>query len=334
MSDRTIYALKVHETYREKVFASLKAGEARYGWSNIKTADLRELEKRQQAHGWGSLTAEEQHCYQNFLLGVKPEDYVVYVNVPRHGECTAARVTAPYFWRWEDQDFNHRLGCDPSSVVTFHRNDAAVHPDLSQRLKLRGRKWRIKEVAEFESLLAALREGAPSERRTAEHQEALLAKELTPHLNRIAEVIHHTHPNFSLEKLLERVFSALPEVEVVHPHHGRGDHGADLEVVTNRKHPLTGEIEQKVCVVQVKSHSGTEWSARAVEDIARAFARYPDADEGLIVSTATDMTEEVEQAIAAVEEEWKRPVYVLLGRNLAAFLLREAWDILGGGEIG
>ena len=75
----------------------------------VETADLRQMAHKVEGSGWASLTAEEQACYQYFLLGIVPGDYVVYINVPTWGQCTVARVTAPYHWRWSETDFNHRL---------------------------------------------------------------------------------------------------------------------------------------------------------------------------------------------------------------------------------
>ncbi len=119
IQERTVYALKGSAEWAGSVYESLAQGEARFGWSYVQTADLRQLAHKMEATGWKSLSAEEQACYHHFLLGIMPGDYVVYINVPTWGQCTLARVTAPYSWRWTNTDFNHRLGVDPTSVQTF-----------------------------------------------------------------------------------------------------------------------------------------------------------------------------------------------------------------------
>ena len=157
-----IYALRVGDNYW--IVNALKEGEGRFGWSYIPTANLYDLREKIKNEGWNALSADEQNCYrrQTFLLELKENDYVVYINVPKYDKCTLARVTDPYFWHYEgeDSDFNHRFPVDPESVFVFDRNDAIVHPLLSAKLKLRGRFWRIYHLQkEFEELVENLKKG-------------------------------------------------------------------------------------------------------------------------------------------------------------------------------
>ena len=146
-----IYAIKGSDSPEDvtKVYDALVAGEGRFGWSGVETADMRQLRRRVEASGWDSLSAGERNCYHPFLLDLKQGDYVVYVNVPEWGKCTLARVSGAYEWRWESDDFNHRFPVDPTTVRTFGRNDATVPANLSARLKLRGRWWRVYVREEF-----------------------------------------------------------------------------------------------------------------------------------------------------------------------------------------
>src|SRR5438067_1694142 len=156
-----IYALKGDAEC--DVVASLKQGEGRFGWSYISSANLRDLQSKINTIGWeAGLSDQEKDCYQGFLLEIKKDDYVIYINVPEWGKCTVARVTGPYFWRFDSPDFNHRFPVDPDSVATFDRNDAFVHPALSARLKLRGRYWGVYLQDEFENLAKALKGGVIS----------------------------------------------------------------------------------------------------------------------------------------------------------------------------
>ena len=87
------------------VYASLKEGVGRFGWSYMTNdagqplgdADLRRLKAKIEATGWASLTTDEQTRYQGFLLELKEGDWVIYVNVPSYGRCTVARVTGRYY---------------------------------------------------------------------------------------------------------------------------------------------------------------------------------------------------------------------------------------------
>lgn len=209
-----IYALKGDD--RCNAFASLKQGEGRFGWSYISTANLRELQRKIDNYGWKEgLSDEEKDCYQAFLLDLKVDDYVVYVNVPEWGKCTIARVTGPYFWKFDSKDFNHRFPIDPESVTTFDRNDAIVHPALSARLKLRGRYWRIYLQDEFEDLVKTLKGSVISQPRTLQTNLTFLTKAIQPLLISITEQIHHAHPNYDLEALLAEVLKNVPRVKEI-----------------------------------------------------------------------------------------------------------------------
>ena len=306
MTDYTIYALKGTgdtDTDVLTIHKSLTEGIGRFGWSYIETADLNELKCRIDADGWDTLTREEQDCYQGFLLDLKENDYVVYINVPEWGKCTLARVTDSYFWSFDDNDFNHRFPVNPESIFVFDRNDAIVHPSLSRRLKLQGRYWRIYTHEEFDSLVKALKERKEGKQRTSETNLALLKQEIQPALEEITKKIQHTHPNFDLEELFEETFKKIPGVQKVTRHRGRGDHGADLTVVFESGIPIPGLQQQHTCLVQVKSFEGEHWNTRAVDDIRKAFGHYPQADMGLIVSTATASSEELDNALNELQKE-------------------------------
>jgi hypothetical protein len=324
-----IYALK-GDPEGFDILSSLRQGEGRFGWSYCSTADLRELRSKIEAAGWESgLSDEEKDCYQSFLLDLQDGDYVVYINVPEWGHCTIARVTGPYVWRFEDKDFNHRFPVDPSSVLAFDRNDAVVHPALSARLKLRGRYWRIYLQDEFAELIKALTEGIVASPRTPVVNLAFLAKEIQPFLVNITERIHHTHPNTALEALLAEVFKNVPGVREVKWQGGAGDYGADLIVVFESGLPVPGLQRQSTCVIQAKSFEGEHWDITAANDIRRAFDHYPEADMGLIVSTATAGSKVLENALDQIREHTGKPVALLIGADVAAFLLRFGGQSLG-----
>ena len=319
--DFTIYALKGSSEWFD-ILASLKRGEGRFGWSYIESADLRELKKRVDQKGWDSLTEEEKDCYQVFLLDFKEGDYVVYINVPEWGKCTVAKVTGQYKWKFTESDFNHRFSVDPSTVYVFDRNDASVHPALRSRLKLQGRWWRIYLKDEFAGLLEILKKGFTPSERTPEANLRFLSNEIQPFLLNITQRIHHTHPNYDLECLLAEVFKKIPGVSDVKWQGGAGDHGADILVTFDGGLPIPGLEKQSVLVVQVKSYEGNHWDTRAIEDIKRAFEHYPEASMGLVISTANSITTSVEQELDKLREASGKPVALLVGSDVAAFLLR------------
>ncbi len=188
--------------------ASLKDGVARFGWSYTPTADLTTLQQRITTQGWDSLSADEKDCYQAFLLNVQAGDWWVYINVPEVSRCCAAKVTGPYKWLGQYDDFNHSVSVDPSSFFEFDRRDAAVPPYLRARLMLQGKKWRINAQSDFENLVEAARSNRLGTSFSLSTDIGALAAELEPLLAQIAGLIQRAAPNRNLESLLEQVIHA------------------------------------------------------------------------------------------------------------------------------
>lgn len=325
--DYTIYALKGSSEWCD-ILSSLKNGEGRFGWSYIESADLRALKQRVETNGWNTLSNEEKDCYQSFLLDFKHGDYVVYINIPEWGKCTVAQVMGQYQWKFEDEDFNHRFPVDPNTVYVFDRNDASIHPALSSRLKLQGRWWRIYLEDEFNKLLEVLKKGVPPKQRTPGDNLQFLSSEIQPFLLGITQRIHHTHPKYDLECLIAEVFKKIPGVTDVRWQGGAGDHGADILVTFDGGLPILGLEKQSLLVVQVKSYKEAHWDTQAVEDIKRAFEQYQEANMGLIISTANSITATVKEALDKLREESGKPVALLVGADVAAFLLRYGAKLL------
>lgn len=325
-----IYALRVNDDWSCKVLKDMKEdGVGRFGWSYISTANLYDLRKKIKDEGWDKLSVAEKDCYQGFLLELKENDYVVYINVPKFGKCTLARVTDPYFWHYEGEgsDFNHRFHVDPESVFVFDRNDAIVHPSLSRRLKLRGRFWRIYLQEEFEELVENLKKGKDGQPRTPETQFDLLKKEIQPFLAEITQKIQFIFPNTDLEELIARVFKNIPGIKVI-KQGGPGDYGADLILHFESGPPVPELQTAHRCVVQVKSYEGEQGDTKAVSDIRRAL-EYWQADMGMIISTASSGSEVLDNALNELREETGKPVSLLIGEEVAAFVLRfGGYDLL------
>jgi Restriction endonuclease len=128
-------------------------------------------------------------------------------------------------------------------------------------------------------------------------------------------------------RTLERVGWSIPHRAAaslweVKPRGGAGDHGADVLAVFEYGLPVPGLLQQSTCVIQVKSFQGEHWDTKAVDDIRRAFEHYPEAEMGLIVSTASSSTQGLDNALDKLRQETGKPVSLLIGADLAAFLLR------------
>lgn len=320
--DCTIYALRVHPEWSERILESLRNKEGRFGWSYRPDADLHRLRDKVENEGWHSLNDHEKDCYQAFLLEFKEGDYVIYINVPHWGQCTLARVTGPYFWRWDGADFNHRFPVEPESVIGFDRNDRRVHPKLSARLKLQGRRWRIYLKDEFERLLDNLKAGKSDSHRDANTNVEYMKEEIRPLLAEITSKIHGTHPRKDLEPLVAAAFRNVPGVDHVEVQRGSADRGADIIVRFESGLAIPGIMEQKMCLVQVKSYEGEHLDTKAVEDLRKAFGYHSEADAGLIFSTASGSTEVLETAIEALRKETGKPIGLVIGPEVASFILK------------
>ena len=328
MSDYTIYALKYSENPdRDHItYTSLQNGVGRFGWSGVETANLITLQAK--IDDGDSLTDGEWDCYHKFLLDIQKNDYVVYINIPEWGKCTLARVTGPYFWSDEDDDFKHCFHVDPQSIRDFDRNDAIVHPQLSRKLKLRGRWWRIYDLhEEFELLIESLEKGEDGQPRTMETSLHWLKKDIQSDLKCITKKIQHAYPGSDLEKPIAEVFRNVPGVKEVKEQGGAGEHGADLQVIFEWGEPILGIQEQRTCVVQVKSFKNEMEETKAVDQIRKALD-YWDADMGVIVSTASSGSEALDTALDQLRQETGKPVSLLIGEDVAAFLLRFGGQLL------
>lgn len=145
----------------------------------------------------------------------------------------------------------------------------------------------------------------------------------------MTQTVQRTHPNYDLEALVGSVFERVPGVRRVARQGGAGDGGADLLVEYESGMPVPALQSQHLCIVQVKSFVGEHSELRAVEDIRRAFVRYPNADMGLIVSTADASTPAFDEAIVKLREDTGKRVELLIGADVARFLLRFGQSVLG-----
>ena len=209
----TVWALKDPAEYPDYVAyvkKSLDAGESRFGWGYLPTADLRTLSKRP----WHELTEKEKECLKRsrFLLDIHRGDWVVHINIPSYNLCTAAQVSGEYRFQLDEKvgDFGHCLPIDLSTTVVFLRNDPSIDPRVSQNLKPRQRFQRVSFVAEFLEAMSNLKEGKVSLEASERKGTVFLKKGLEPHVKQIAELIHQKHPGKALEYFLKDYLKSSP----------------------------------------------------------------------------------------------------------------------------
>ena len=304
----------------EFAYASLvNDGISRFFWSYDESFDLNVLTKK----SWSELSKEESNARAKaeFLLQIKPGDYVVHVNVPQWGEVTAGEVVEGYFFQKDlpagQTDGRHCLKV--KDVFTFNRNDSRVHPMVSRRLKPRSSHWQMYCEEEFFDSLARLKT-------ESEAAESFFVKEANEVFSEFAKKIHRNYPGKSLESFIAKVFNNVPGVLAV-KENGSGfksDYGADL--IVSYKNGIADFGSEELMVVQIKSYEGEIWNTQAADQIRTALS-YFDASSGLIITTAKS-TEAIEKAVSSLSQETGKPVYVLAGEDLARFVLTYGMDLI------
>lgn len=305
------------------VWDSLQSGYSRFGWSSSGSADLNSLRTvGPEAMAGSGDKGTWSKC--RFLLEIVPGDWIVHINVPKWGRCTAIRVTGTYTFDDEGNetgDFRHCIPIDCSSIVEFHRNDPNILPTVSRKLKLRGRYWRVRCEKEFLESLENLRNGSVS-LKGVPHGVYFLRHEINKPLESISELIQRNHYGKNLESMLADVFRAVPDFEDVKVN-GSGwgtDHGADLIVTYRAGLPIEGLEKQEKLVVQVKSYVGNHFEINAVKQLKVAIEKY-EADAALLMTTGRK-TDVLEEAIEKLSHTVEKPVSVLAGGDLARFVLK------------
>ena len=291
------------------LYREVKRGKSRFGYS------WRDEHNLKLENNW-----TDEHGRQLFLLRIKEGDWIVHINMPEWGKCVAARVVREYdFDQGIDKEFRHFFEIDTNSIVEFKRRDRRIDPRVN--LKPMQRYHRVYAVEEFQSSIERIKNG---EERKEDGELNHLLNETDKLLREVAPLIHKMNRGKKLERFLAEVFRKIPGVVDVNEN-GSGwgtDFGADL-IVTVKVSVAGLDLEHKI-VVQVKSHEGKSWNAKAVDQIRTAIKTF-DADAGMIITTG-ERTEELETAVAQAADALGHPIDLLAGKEVAQFVIKHAAD--------
>lgn len=320
-----IYVFNKGEEHAVKfVSNSLKnEGLSRFGWSYFDSADLKELKDKP----WSEMNSDEIETWNKtkFLLDIKPEDWVIHINLPSWGLCTAAKVVEGYFFEKQNNeisDFRHCLKIDKNTIIEFDRNAKEVHPHVSSRLKLQGKYWRLYAEKEFFGTIDNIKNGISNYNENNSIGLNHLKDEFNEILENLAYKIHKTHPEKKLEYLVCDLFKKIPNVTESYVN-GSGwgtDFGADVVVKYNSGIGLLNLQKEEILVIQVKSYEGQHWSLDSVAQIKTAIEKF-NANCGLIVTTAKS-TSALEEAVDKLSKEIDKPIGLLSGVDLAKLFLK------------
>jgi hypothetical protein len=302
------------EAARQKVFAEIKNGKSRFGVWDQKCS-LR----------------DEYYGANAFLLRIQKGDWIVHVNNPEYGRCTAVQVTGEY--QFDDgipvesgRDFNNYIPVNPESVVEFDRNDPNVLPSVNLAPRKRGQ--RILAVEDFIQSLDNL-----SQKRHTEYDEGIKglahikSKMTSVIFPQITQIIQQMNRGKEFENFLHKIFSSMPNVLSIQNGFGwRSDQGADL--IVEFQNPIVGVNLTTRLIIQAKSFEGSHYDLNAVDQIKQGIAKFK-ADGGLLITTA-ESTEELEDKARKTSEEIGKTIDVLAGADVAKFVLTHAHQLLIG----
>lgn len=325
-----IFALKVSEDMREIVFNSLKEeGVARFTWSYVEEGNLIAIREQINGSGWNSLTDTQKDCWKaKFMLEIEPEDYIVYINIPNYGECTVAKVTESYCWKWDTykMDGSHCLGIDKNSIQVFNRNDEGIPSNLSRRFKLQGRYWRIYLEEEFFKLIDDLKKGRLSGKNaTAETRLTnCINSNVKLYLDKICEELQKAHAGKHLEELIVNILKNIPKVINIERKSGTSDRGGDIIFeYRNELSDIFGfNKETEKIAIQVKSYEETIYSTQAIQDLKNVFEYDPEITAGIIMTTAIEKSEEFDKELDKLREESGKNISLIYGKDFAGWVLK------------
>lgn len=296
---------------RHKVYNEIKKGFSRFGtWEQKKSLE------------------EEYFGKHIGLLKIKPGDWIVHVNSPEYGQCTAVKVISEYKYdqgidcSW-GKDFNNYFEVDVDSIIEFDRNDPNVLPSVN--LAPRRRLQRVYQIDDFLQSIKNLKAEKHSETQKSERSVTHLKDKVSEILPEITRQIHEMNKGKDLENFLYEVFDKIPNANPIKNGFGwRSDHGADL--IVEFENPIDRVNVKTRLIVQAKSYEGQHFDTKAVDQIIEGIKKY-DGDAGLLITTAEE-TEEIGNYITEKSEEIDKTIDIIAGANVARFVLRHAPDLV------
>ncbi|CAH7117720.1 Mrr_cat domain-containing protein [Vibrio chagasii] len=299
-------------TNRSLVFESIRNGKSRFGWSQRDEHNL----LLEQWSDW--------HSKQQFLLEIQPNDWIVHINTPEWGQCTAVKVVGSYEFdegvkSTHGTDFRHSIPVDSTTICVFSRRDDNVLPSVN--LRPRSRYHRVYEEQDFHQSITNLRNNSVDLSRESKG-EFYLKEKTKAYLAEITSSIQQMNKSKDLELYLAKVFRKVEGVVDV-KENGSGwgtDHGADLIVTFKNLN-----FETKV-VVQVKSFEGSHYSLEAVSQIEEAIKVY-EANAGIIITTAVS-TESLEASVQSLSDKIGKQIDLMAGEDVARFVLKYAPEMV------
>ena len=320
MEEYNIYAVRA-ERYEESLEFSMwlqqcfAAGEARFGEGSIEEKDRPEYNPR-----------------NRYLLKIKPGDYLAYLNQFQAGEVTVAKVTGVYAFTREDKsykgDFRHCISIDPR-VVSFFRHDAYVQEDLSHKLGLQGRWYRIQAKNAFEQVLKAHKAGKLGKKAEETGRLKQLLYDSDELLKQMAEELERNDVKDFEATLIQCLEKMLPNAQL---DASINSEGLNAVLSYDDGIPIEGMSKAKRCAVQIMADTGTVSDIKIFQEIKMVFARGKEEgnefDSCLLLTTGYP-TQQFLGKLNKLREESGKSIGLIAGKSLASIVMRYHPDLFG-----
>lgn len=321
-------AMRTDSRARDFITAELRAGRLRQGWGHEPNQDLRlirstprsDRDQHQQAAWRGN-----HRLLEETGEGLRTGDIVVFPNVPEPGCWAFARVAGPYRYEIDDSqgDYGHIRDVEPwldsrGDLAWVAPGHELVPAAMRRSMTCRSRMWSLDAFGDaIEHLVAALSTGRKlNEAQTPDQRFGSFLQSMRTEAYKLVD---HGWGAAELEDLVVRVLrdryrGSHPSARV-EPKGGAGEHGID--VLVTLPDPLGVSLK---IGIQVKKHEGVETSLRSLEQIAEA-RRYWGIHAGLVLTTATEVSDEYEARREALTEELGIDVQVLCREQFVDLVL-------------
>lgn len=311
------------------IASSLKRGVSRYGWyeedmSKYKRTkeDIKEMIKHFKFY-----IARGQHLNPiRFLQKVNIGDWVVHINVPKIGFCTAAQVIGKY----EENDshklysynLRHTLKIDTTTLVEFNRNSPAVLPKISNQLKYRGNQWSVNDTSAFLESINNLNIDTADE--IEKDRTYYLKNAITPSLESIAEKINAYYPKEDLKYLMVKVFQAMPDVSNVVLKNNIHNSNYEKDLYITYKTDGTATPLTQMVLINVYEKDDFEISIK--EPILNAIETYN--IETALVIDINNNTPNLKKNISKLSAANNKQIDLLAGVDVIRFIIKQCPELL------
>lgn len=263
---------------------SFNSGIARFRNNIEVNADLQVLKEKK----WSGMSRNEKTSWSTCrnLLDIKKGDWIVYVNFPGIGFCTAAKVNGSYYFEKNSlsEDFRHIIPIEKESIIRFKLDSKCILPVIRYSLRQLNNYWRIYEEKEFEKSIDNLKQNKVWKDDNVHKELAFLNEKIISQCMNISE-------NYLGEELVKIVTSSLGQltnvVEIVEKRNVKEtDILVTLIVTIKSGLPILGLSKHELLIVHIRIKDSPDLEYPDAFDSIREDMEMYAANYGLVITTS------------------------------------------------